>query len=297
MLKTRDLVICTAVGAALLSLSLCRSHAAEFDFLRPKRAAKSTARGQTPAWQPSGTSAVSAPTYYESAPPSGWGGYDSSACFNCGDCDHCIWYTQTLRRKCGSTWYPRVAPYCQAGWGWTQPCWRRMADNYNCPRPEGPVSKPRSASPPPVPAAEPLPAIPEPPPPASSSLSRPSRAGDANRTASSARSSRPIARPPVSSPPVQPEIVRYTRFGNILDPKTEADNAQPADNETLESQMEATENEVAENEDRENEASESEVSDSGIADGEVVDSEIIDGETVDGETDGTVDSDDPDIRE
>ena len=104
--------------------------------------------------------------------------------FNCGDNDHYIECTRFHRRKCGETWYPRVAPYCEPHWGWAQPCWRRMTDNYNCPRlqasaPKPPPRKPRAPSlPPATPPMEPepppasvdelpeSPAAPPPPPPA-----------------------------------------------------------------------------------------------------------------------------------
>jgi len=171
VLKTRVLVTCTAVAAVLWSctVSISRAPAAEFDRLRTKRAAKTTARGQSPSVQPAGLTTETAPEYSDPL-PSGWG-YDSSPCFNCGDCDHHIGCTQRNRRCCGQTWYPRLAPYCQADWGWTQPCWRRMADNYNCPPVEGPTLKgPRT--PVPEPAVQPLPGLPEPPP-ATTSLAQP----------------------------------------------------------------------------------------------------------------------------
>ena len=163
MLKARVSVMC-AVAALLSSpvLFICRAPAAEFDPPRTKRAVKTTARGQSPSVQPAGMTNEMATEYYSEPMPSGWG-FDSSPCFNCGDRDHCIWCTQMNRRKCGQTWYPRLAPYCQADWGWTQPCWRRMADNYSCPPVEGPTMKgPRT--PVPEPAVRPLPGLPEPPP-------------------------------------------------------------------------------------------------------------------------------------
>jgi hypothetical protein len=40
------------------------------------------------------------------------------------------------RKVCHQTYYPRSAPYCLPDWGWNQTCWRRMKDNYNCPRPD-----------------------------------------------------------------------------------------------------------------------------------------------------------------
>jgi hypothetical protein len=134
VLKTREMVVGAAV-AILLSLSASRTHADLFDFLRPKRSTTTTVLGQSPGQPPDGQvipAAYSESEYSGSILPSGWG-YDSSPCFNCGDCDHYIRCTQRQRRCCGQTWYPRVAPYCESGWGWTQPCWRRMADNYHCP--------------------------------------------------------------------------------------------------------------------------------------------------------------------
>ncbi|MBS0261796.1 MAG: hypothetical protein JSS02_07550 [Planctomycetes bacterium] len=64
-------------------------------------------------------------------------------CFNCGDEDRCQHCVRHNRKKFDSSWYPRVAPYCIAGWGYTQPCWRRTQDNYNCP----PQTMPRSSVP------------------------------------------------------------------------------------------------------------------------------------------------------
>ena len=173
MRKTRDLAICALLVAGCVSQLVGQSQAALFDFLRPKRAATAdrrdqpkraasqTAVRQAAYWQQPATSAVTQATFFDSGAPTGWG-YDSSpcsdsgcndscckgflhslfccgcseaTCFNCGECDHCITCTRHHRRKCNQTWYPRLAPYCETNWGWTQPCWRRMADNYNCPRP------------------------------------------------------------------------------------------------------------------------------------------------------------------
>jgi len=61
---------------------------------------------------------------------------NSTHCINCGQDDHCQSCVRHCRKNCKQTWYPRTAPYCQPGWGWNQPCWRRTADNYNCPRPQ-----------------------------------------------------------------------------------------------------------------------------------------------------------------
>jgi hypothetical protein len=77
-------------------------------------------------------------------------------CFNCGEEDGCQSCLRKCRKKCNQTWYPRVAPYCQTGWGYTQPCWRRTEDTNNCP----PVRLPNSTSwPAPAPAVEPAPAL------------------------------------------------------------------------------------------------------------------------------------------
>jgi len=169
--KSRAFVTCAAVAVVLCTttVTISRSRAAELDLLRTKRAAKPAARGQSPTAEPVGMT-TEAPPQYSEALPAGWG-YDSSPCFNCGDCDHHIRCTQRNRRCCGQTWYPRLAPYCQADWGWTQPCWRRMADNYHCPPVEGPTIKgPRTQVP--EPAVQPIPGIPEPPP-ATTSLAQP----------------------------------------------------------------------------------------------------------------------------
>jgi len=163
VLTERSLLIGAAAAAILWSctVSISRAPAGEFDLLRTKRSAKATARGQSPTIEPAGMTTETPPAYSEGI-PTGWG-YDSSPCFNCGECDHHIRCTQRNRRCCGQTWYPRLAPYCQADWGWTQPCWRRMADNYNCPPVQGPTLKgPRTPAP--EPAVQPLPGVPEPPP-------------------------------------------------------------------------------------------------------------------------------------
>ena len=81
---------------------------------------------------------------------------DSSAhCLNCGQDDHCRTYLRLARKQWKQTWYPRAAPYCQAGWGWNQPCWRRTDDTYNCPRPQKLTSPRRRVGIPEAPADEP----------------------------------------------------------------------------------------------------------------------------------------------
>ena len=99
MLNTRDLVIAFIVGATVSSFPSRATQAGLFDFLQPKAPVKGpvkASRGQSPGAYygataaPVSTFTVSQPTYSDASLPSGWG-YDSSPCFNCGDCDHCIW--------------------------------------------------------------------------------------------------------------------------------------------------------------------------------------------------------------
>ena len=61
---------------------------------------------------------------------------NSAHCLNCGQDDHCKNCLRYARKNWKQTWYPRAAPYCQPGWGWNQPCWRRTEDTYHCPRPQ-----------------------------------------------------------------------------------------------------------------------------------------------------------------
>jgi|GEM_PF-6456682 hypothetical protein len=88
----------------------------------------------------------------------------SCQCMNCGENDHYQHCVQQCRKQCKSTWYPRVAPYCQPGWGWTQPCWRRAEDTYNCPPlPPSPTASPRKPYfVPEAPATEEAPNLPAP---------------------------------------------------------------------------------------------------------------------------------------
>ncbi len=135
--------------------------------------------------------------------------YDGTGRFNCGDNDHYIDCTKFHRRKCGETWYPRVAPYCRPSWGWTQPCWRRALDNYNCPRPvavpaKAPQSAPRSPTlPPTVPPATvppaPLSEPPPPPPDESDVVPQAARNGLMNRTSESLQRERPYLTGPASA--------------------------------------------------------------------------------------------------
>jgi hypothetical protein len=79
---------------------------------------------------------------------------NSTYCLNCGQDDHCQKCLRNCRKNCKQTWYPRVAPYCQPGWGWNQPCWRRAADTYDCPRPQQLAPPQRRVSVPEAPAEE-----------------------------------------------------------------------------------------------------------------------------------------------
>lgn len=78
-------------------------------------------------------------------------------CFNCGQDDQCQTCERHCRKKCHQTWYPRVAPYCQSGWGFTQPCWRRAQDCSYCPPAQFPSASPLPAPALEGPANEPLP--------------------------------------------------------------------------------------------------------------------------------------------
>ncbi len=267
MLNSRDLVIGTLLGAIVVSLSGSESKAGFFDFFSPRRPAATTRRAQSPdpAFSAPGTPVpvyhqtgnAYGVTSYDSCGPTGWG-YDSSPCFNCGELDHDQKCLRNFRKKWGQTWYPRVSPYCQSGWGWTQPCWRRMSDNYNCPRPEAPapISSPTITSPAPV--AEPMP--PEPPPePSTTAVSR-SRSSLANRAAGFQRRVSPVAEPVVKVDqkvaPAQPQATRFTSFAETIELETDADDeadqadatesSEPAEaaeaaDDTLESRMEAAE--------------------------------------------------------
>lgn len=80
---------------------------------------------------------------------------NSCHCINCGQDDHCQSCLRHCRKRCKQTWYPRAAPYCQPGWGWNQPCWRRTQDAYNCPRPQQMTAPRRRIGSPESPAAGP----------------------------------------------------------------------------------------------------------------------------------------------
>jgi hypothetical protein len=279
--KTRDLAIYTLLAAGCISQFAGQSQAALFDFLRPKRAATADRREQPKSaasqsavrqagyWQqPGATSAVTQATFFDSGAHTGWG-YDSSpcsdsgcndssckgflqslfccscsdlSCFNCGECDHCITCTRHHRRKCNQTWYPRVAPYCETNWGWTQPCWRRMDDNYNCPpRAQAASTRPQPApAPVAAPAAEPLP---EPEPPAIPSTRRelPKRPQIANPSPRFPRSEPPLAEKTADDGQAQP--TRFTGFADTVESDADADDEEGVEG-TLESQMESADGDM-----------------------------------------------------
>jgi hypothetical protein len=164
------------------SLGTAPASAGVFDFLRPA-AADSIVRAQSPAGMYATSPAT--PAYQPadgSAPASGGGpgwGYSPSACFNCGECDPHQGWVEFQRRQCHQTYYPRSAPYCQPDWGWHQSCWRRMNDNYNCPRPDSRGSAP-SARTPPTPSVPVMPPAANPP---ASTWRQPAHAATPNRYA------------------------------------------------------------------------------------------------------------------
>jgi hypothetical protein len=288
--KTRDLAVCALLVAGCVSQLVSQSHAALFDFLRPRRAATTDRRDppndnasqaavrRAALWRDSGTSAgasaVTQATFFDSGAPTGWG-YDSSPCsdsecsnscckgflhslfccdccaspsdcFNCGEYDHCIPCTRHHRRKCNQTWYPRLAPYCEPNWGWTQPCWRRMDDNYNCPpRPQSNSMRPQRATPQPpaAPSAEPLP---EPEPPAVPTTRRePARHPQiANPSPRIPRDEPPLAEKP-SADEAQP--TRFTGFADTLESEADADEDVPVE-DTLESQLESADGDMEDEE-------------------------------------------------
>ena len=137
---------------------------------------------QAGGFEPIAESAGPSPTtaLYEDVPTAGYDASDrpdpamkmpcekTFRCFNCGEEDRCQTGERRCRKKCNQTWYPRVAPYCQSGWGYTQPTWRRTEDT-NSWQPPQPAATPWHAPPVgPVPALEPgdsetLPEAPAPP--------------------------------------------------------------------------------------------------------------------------------------
>lgn len=178
MLNSRDQVICALLAAAGLSLAAAESRADLFEFLRPNRAAV-VARAQSPdggygaaayrprgGWQPQpltmsqNAPEALAPRVSDTTVQSGWGNdaapgvnYGPSDFsggvpdINCGECDRHQGRVSHWRKMCHQTYYPRMAPYCMPEWGWNQTCWRRMKDNYNCPRPDCHASTPEPRSP------------------------------------------------------------------------------------------------------------------------------------------------------
>lgn len=143
MLNATDKLICALLAAAGLSLAAPESRADLFDFLRPKRTA-TVARAQSFDGRAYGAGVQNG---WGSDPNSGgtYGSYDFSGgglTVNCGECDRRQGQVSFCRKLCHQTYYPRAAPYCMPEWGWNQTCWRRMKDNYNCPRPDSRASSP-----------------------------------------------------------------------------------------------------------------------------------------------------------
>lgn len=182
MLIDRNLIVGAVAVWFGLSLGAGMARAGVFDFLRP--ANDQVVRGQSPVggygpppsttWQPG--AGYGAPPAAASVGGPGWG-YSPAACFNCGESDPHQGWLEFHRRQCHQTYYPRSAPYCQTDWGWHQSCWRRMNDNYNCPRPDSRGSMP-SVSPPMAPA---VPVMPRGMPPAATSYREPPRTAAPNR--------------------------------------------------------------------------------------------------------------------
>ena len=189
MLNSRDMLICALLAAAGLSLATTEARADLFDFLRPKREVV-VARAQSPdggygaaayqrprgGWQPQtftnnqNAPVPMAPRASDANVPSGWGNDAASPVslgsselsgagldVNCGECDRHQGRVSFCRKLCHQTYYPRAAPYCMPEWGWNQTCWRRMKDNYNCPRPDfhGSTPEPRLPLAPQIPVLPP----------------------------------------------------------------------------------------------------------------------------------------------
>ena len=252
MLISRDWIVCALLAAAV-SLEAGSARAGAFDFRTQGN--RQAGRAQSPEMGHSASSEALHPVSqtpavtYESSTIAGWG-YDSSPCFNCGEFDHYQRRVRWCRDKiCKETWYPRVAPYCQPSWGYTQPCWRRVADNYNCVRPDyrGSVPKPRRARAVPALPAEEPPALPEPP--ELPTSSRPSPAvRAASQTASYAQPpAASYAQPPVARPeaPVierRPDPSRFTSVAETIDSDMEDEELEEAGlDDTLEAQSETAE--------------------------------------------------------
>jgi hypothetical protein len=151
-------VICALLAAVGLSLAAAESRADLFDFLRPKRTA-AVARAQSPDGRAFGAGGQTG-WGYDANPGGNNGSYDFSGgglTVNCGECDRHQGRVSFCRKLCHQTYYPRAAPYCMPEWGWNQTCWRRMKDNYNCPRPDfhGSSPEPPASLPPQTPVMPP----------------------------------------------------------------------------------------------------------------------------------------------
>ncbi|HLJ12148.1 MAG TPA: hypothetical protein VKU82_13225, partial [Planctomycetaceae bacterium] len=156
--------------------------------------------------------------------------------------DRLQWWTRICRAPCRSTYYPRLAPYCQSSWGYTQPCWRRVADNYNCPRPDYHATTPPPPTPRPfAPAAEPeAPQSPSLPP--TSSLPHSNKIITTHGSGAGPTSN-PL--PEKQAPRIQPEPTRFTSVADTQDPEPEADEdegemEQAEVEDTLESRVESS---------------------------------------------------------
>ena len=237
MLISADRIVFSLLAIAGLSLLPASADAGAYNIRGSSSSGASRSQSPDPAYTSPAYTPVSSQTAYESGAP-GWC-FRTSPCFNCGVYDRHVRYTRFWRDRCGSTYYPRVAPYCVANWGWTQPCWRRAPDNYTCVRPDyrGSTPKPRvRRAPVAAPVQEP-PSIPEPPP-----LPTSSRPQPAMRTASQTAS---YARPPAvqSTAPIverRPDPSRFTSIAETVEPEMEDDEANDGDFEdTLEAQTEA----------------------------------------------------------
>jgi hypothetical protein len=191
VLNSTDKLIGALFAALGLSLTAGEARADLFDFLRPKKA-PIVSRSQSPDGRSNGTGSFGTGTYssrnlwqppsasanqyapdaatssagvqngwgYEAAPDGNYGTYDfggGGPTVNCGECDQHQGRVSFCRKLCHQTYYPRSAPYCAADWGWNQTCWRRMKDNYSCPRPDwhGSSPEPPAALPPQTPVAPP----------------------------------------------------------------------------------------------------------------------------------------------
>ncbi len=185
MLKSWNSLICAALASAGLALAAAEARAGLFDFLKPKREAAAV-RAQSPEgrtfgagtysqsnlWQPQSSSVAGGAQSswaYDAAPGGNYASYDfggGGATVNCGECDPHQGRVSFCRKLSHQTYYPRSAPYCAPDWGWNQTCWRRIKDNYNCPRPDsrGSCPEPPTALPPQTPVMPPTTTYLPPPP-------------------------------------------------------------------------------------------------------------------------------------